>query len=142
MQKAIILYYYQYIIKLYYEILKIKELYIEISLRQYPAPVYVSQSYPTLCNSIDYRPLGSSVHGILQDRILEWVAIPISRGSSWLKDCTASYIAGRLFILSYQGITDNIHDLIKNVKAKVTTNLKILCIFFHYLIYLEVKRDL
>ena len=31
---------------------------------------------PTLCNPMDHRPPGSSVHGILQARILEWVAIP------------------------------------------------------------------
>ena len=40
----------------------------------------------TLCNSMDHSPPGSSVHGILQARILEWVAIPFSRGSSWLRD--------------------------------------------------------
>ena len=34
------------------------------------------------CNPIDYSPPGSSVHGILQARILEWVAMPSSRGSS------------------------------------------------------------
>ena len=37
---------------------------------------------PTLCDPMDYSPLGSSVHGILKARILEWVAIPFSRGSS------------------------------------------------------------
>ena len=37
---------------------------------------------PTLCDPMDCSPLGSSVHGILQARILEWVAIPSSRGSS------------------------------------------------------------
>ena len=36
----------------------------------------------TLCKSMDCSPPGSSVHGILQARILEWVAIPSSRGSS------------------------------------------------------------
>ena len=36
----------------------------------------------TLCNPMDYSLLGSSVHGILQARILEWVAMPSSRGSS------------------------------------------------------------
>ena len=46
------------------------------------------QSCPTLCNSIDYSPPGSFVHGILQARILEWVAIPFSRGSSWCRDQT------------------------------------------------------
>ena len=41
---------------------------------------------------------GSCVHGILQARILEWVAIPFSRGSSWPRDGTlVSCIAGRLF---------------------------------------------
>ena len=42
-------------------------------------PVLVAQSCPTLQ---PHAPLGSSVHGILQARILEWVAIPFSRGSS------------------------------------------------------------
>ena len=41
-----------------------------------------TQSCPTLCNSMDCSPPGSSVHGILQARILEWVAISFSRGSS------------------------------------------------------------
>ena len=40
------------------------------------------QSCPTLCDPTDCSPPVSSVHGILQVRILEWVAIPISRGSS------------------------------------------------------------
>ena len=42
----------------------------------------VTELYLTLCNLMDYRPPGSSVHGILQARILEWVAIPFSRESS------------------------------------------------------------
>ena len=43
---------------------------------------------------------GSSVHGILQTRVLEWVAIPFSRGSSWPRDRTwVSYTAGRFFTL-------------------------------------------
>ena len=49
---------------------------------------------------MDCSPPGSSVHGILQARILEWVAMPFSRGSSQLRDRTqASHIAGRLFIV-------------------------------------------
>ena len=40
----------------------------------------VAQPCPTLCDPIDCSPPGSSVHGILQARILEWVATPISRG--------------------------------------------------------------
>ena len=43
---------------------------------------------------------GSSVHGILQARILEWVAIPFYRGSSWPRDQTQiSHLAGRFFII-------------------------------------------
>ena len=56
------------------------------------------QLYPTLCNPMDCSPPGSSVHGILQARILEWVAIPFSRGSSRSRDWTwASCIAGKFF---------------------------------------------
>ena len=39
-------------------------------------------SGPTLCDPMNYSPAGSSVHGISQARILQWVAISISRGSS------------------------------------------------------------
>ena len=42
--------------------------------------VLVTQSCPTLCDPIDWGPPLSSVHEILQSRILEWVAIPFSRG--------------------------------------------------------------
>ena len=42
----------------------------------------VAQSCPTLCNSMDYSPPDSSVHGIFQARILDWVAISLSRESS------------------------------------------------------------
>ena len=48
--------------------------------------VLVAQSRPTLCDPMDYSLPVSSVHGILQPRILEWVATPISRGSSPLRD--------------------------------------------------------
>ena len=58
----------------------------------------VAQSCPTLCDPMYCSPPGSSVHGILQARILEWVAISSSRGSSWPRDWTqVSCIAGRLF---------------------------------------------
>ena len=60
----------------------------------------VGQSYPTLCDPTDRSPPGSSVHWILQARILEWVAIPFSRGSSQLRNETQmSCIAGRFFTI-------------------------------------------
>ena len=56
------------------------------------------QSYPTLCNSMDCSPPGSSVHGFLQTRIQERVAMPSSRGSSLPRDRTwVSCTAGRFF---------------------------------------------
>ena len=47
-----------------------------------------AQSHPTLCDPMDCSPLGSSVHGIFQARILEQVALSYARGSSQLKDRT------------------------------------------------------
>ena len=48
--------------------------------------VLLAQSCPTLCNPVDCSWPGSSIHGILQARVLEWVAIPFFRGSSQPKD--------------------------------------------------------
>ena len=48
--------------------------------------VKVAQSCPTLCDPMDGSPLDSLVPGILQARILEWVAIPFSRASLPLRD--------------------------------------------------------
>ena len=60
--------------------------------------VLVTQRGPTLCNPMNWGSPGSSVHGILQRRILKWVAISFSRRSSQLRDQTpVSCIAGRLF---------------------------------------------
>ena len=47
--------------------------------RSFQRKVSVAQSYPTLCNPMDCSPPGSSVHGILQTRMLEWVAISSPR---------------------------------------------------------------
>ena len=58
----------------------------------------VAQSCPTLWDPMNCRPQNSSVHGILQRRILEWVAIPFSRESSQPRGQTqVSCIAGGFF---------------------------------------------
>ena len=58
----------------------------------------VTQWYLTLCDPMDCGPPGSSVHGILQARTLEWVAMSSSRGSSQPRDWTqVSHITGRFF---------------------------------------------
>ena len=62
--------------------------------------VLVAQSYLVLCNPMFCSPPRSSLHGILQARILEWVAIPFSRGSSWPSDQTCiSCMAGSFFTI-------------------------------------------
>ena len=64
----------------------------------------VAQSCLTLCNPMDHNLPGSSVHGVFQARVLEWVAIFFSRGSSPPRDrIRVSWTAGRLYCLSYQG---------------------------------------
>ena len=60
----------------------------------------IAESCPTLCDPVDCNLLGFSVHGILQARILEWIAISFSRGSSWPRDWTqVSHFGGRRFNL-------------------------------------------
>ena len=63
-----------------------------------------AQSCPTLWDPMDCSLLGSSVYGILQGRILEWVAMPFSRESFWPRDRTEPRVppalAGRFFTTS------------------------------------------
>ena len=64
-----------------------------------------SVSHSLVCSPMDYSPPGSSVHGILQARILKWASMAFSRRSSWPRDCIlVSCIAGQtLYHLSQQG---------------------------------------
>ena len=55
----------------------------------------VAKSCLTHCSPMDYSLPGSSVPGIAQARILEWVALPFFRGSSWLRDRTCVSCIGR-----------------------------------------------
>ena len=82
------------------------------------------QSCLTLCNPVVCSPSGFSVHGILQTRILEWVAMTSSRESLWPRDWTCifcdSCIAGRFFkvdslLLSHWG-----SPLVTAMKVKVS----------------------
>ena len=61
--------------------------------------VLVAQSCLTLCNPMNCSPPGSSVHGILQARILEWVAIPFS----WGLNPDVLHCRQILYHLSHQG---------------------------------------
>ena len=67
--------------------------------------VLAAESCLTLCDPVDCSPPGSSVHGILQAGILEWVAILFSRGSSRPRDQTCvSRIVGRFFAIWASGV--------------------------------------
>ena len=81
----------------------------------------VAQLSPTLCDTMDCRLPGSSVHEIFQARVLEWVATSFSRGSSRPRDQTlVSHIVGRHFYrLSHQ---------IRN--ACITINFSLRSVFF------------
>ena len=62
--------------------------------------VLVAQSCPTLCDPMDCSPPSFSVHGILQARILEWIAIPFSGGTSQPRDWTLVFcLTGRFFTI-------------------------------------------
>ena len=62
----------------------------------------------TLCDPMDCSPPGSSVHGILQARILGWVATPFSRGSSWPRDqAHISQLAGGFLTTEPSGKQQN-----------------------------------
>ena len=64
------------------------------------------QSCLTLCDPMDCSPPGSPVRGILQARILEWVAMPSSRGSSWPRDRTGiSYVCSLVILAAIPGST-------------------------------------
>ena len=67
--------------------------------------VLITQSRPALCNPMDCSPSGSSVHEIFQTRILEWVAISFSRGSSQPRNQNPGLLNCRqiLYQLSYKG---------------------------------------
>ena len=68
--------------------------------------VLVAQSCPTVCESTNCSPPDFSVRGIFQARMLEWVAIPFSRGSSWPQGSNLGLLLCRqaLYHLSHQGL--------------------------------------
>ena len=78
---------------------------LRMTMHESKVKVLFAQLCLTLCNPKDCRPPGSSIHGILWARILEWVTIPFSRESFQTRDQTqVSCIAGRFFYhLSHQG---------------------------------------
>ena len=71
----------------------------------------VTQSFPTLCDPMNYSPPGFSVYGILQARIVKWVAISSSRGSSLHRVRTqVSFIAGEFFTTALPGKPSRMYE--------------------------------
>ena len=75
--------------------------------------VWVAQLCLTLCNPMDCSPPGSSVNGILQAKILQWVAIPFSRGSSTPRDRICVSCIGRWIL--YCWTTSEAHKVFSSV---------------------------
>ena len=94
----------------------------------------VIQSCPTLCDPLDCSPPGSSVLGISQARILEWLAISFSRGSSQLRDQIRVFcifcIAGDTLPLSHRGSPIYTHTH-THTHTQLYTDFNLRCTFIH-----------
>ena len=97
---------------------------------------YFAQSYPSLCDPMDCNLAGLSVHGILQAWILEWVAIPSSKGSSWPEGWTPCVLG----LLHCRQVLDHLHHpLLQGLKLDVIQKVEGHCcsvlfflVFFSY----------
>ena len=97
----------------------------------------VTQSCPTLCDPMDCSLPHSSIRGIFQARVLEWVAISFSRGSSWPRDWTqVSCIVGRRFNLgATREVQRSSHSM---ASTKICHNLSPQFFFYGCLMFHEV----
>ena len=108
--------------------------YINVNGINYCVCICCAQSCPTLCDPMDCSPPGSSVHGISQARILEWVAISYSRGSFLPSDqtrvsCISLYLKSNhtksrifpdtRFNLQFSGISKKLTSPRKQTNKKV-----------------------
>ena len=96
--------------------------------------VLFAQSCLALCDFMNCSLPGSSVHGILQARILEWIAIPFSRGSSWPRGQTqVSCFVGRFFTIWATGkmgpiISGPHHALLFTPRPLLLLSLLFVCV--------------
>ena len=95
----------------------------------------VTQLCPTLCELMDCSLSGSSVCGIFQARILGWVIIPFSRGSSWPRDWTGvCCIAGRF--LTLRAMREALLKCIYQTINRIYVSRMVLCLAFTFLFLL------
>ena len=103
----------------------------------------VAQLCPTLCDPVNCSPPGSSILGILQARILEWVAISFSRGTSRPRDRTqVSRIAGRRFNLWATRDRQGIHFQKRVIMSWKDTHKNFCCNFLQILTVVVASRKL
>ena len=106
--------------------------------------VSVTKSCLTLCDPMDCSPQGSSVHGIFQVRMLEWVVISYSRGSSRPRDRTrVSCIVGRFFIIwATREASPTVHrnSVIIHTHTHTHTHIYV-CIYFAKLFLVTVRKN-
>ena len=86
----------------------------------YQTCCFIAKSYLTLYSSTDCNIPGSSVHGILQARILEWVAMPSSRGSSQSRDGTRVSCIDRQIIFCWVTREEELILIPKNWRVQNT----------------------
>ena len=79
--------------------------------------VLVAQLCLILCDPMDCSPPGSSIHGISQARILEWVAVAFTRGSSWSRDQTHIQFNSDDHYLYYCGKSSSPHSQQKSLNC-------------------------
>ena len=85
-------------------------MFINLPVYKHICVVLVAQSCPTLCHPLDCSPPGSSIYGMFQARILEWVAISYHSGSSQPRDrthvsCKSPALQADSLLLSHRGST-------------------------------------
>ena len=96
----------------------------------------IAQSCLTLCDPMDCSSPGSSIHGIFQARILEWVVISFSRKPSWPRDGTwVSHVAGRLSLPSeppgYSYLI--VFSIYNNAKLQIKYKIEPVIIYIYYI---------
>ena len=96
-------------------------------------PCSVAKLCPTPCGPMDCSPPGSSVHGISQARVLEWVAISFSRCSSWHRDRTHVSCIGRR-ILHHQATRPASPPITQYVFSRYRLELPFLDCYIHEII--------
>ena len=102
----------------------------------------VTQSCLPLYNPMDCSSPGSSVHGILQARILEWVVVPFSRGSSSPRNRTQVFrIAGRFFTIWAIREALLLKPLEKDIKAKEIQTVLSSTVFICRFVFIFLKHN-